>query len=114
MIPELIWFMAAAEEASGGPDIGKLLGSFVQYGMVGVFALLMVLGVVVPKWAMTALTAEKDNWRTAFEQERAAHQVTREQLAKAEERGDVATEQGKTMTRLLQELGHQSHVSGSV
>lgn len=62
---------------------------------------------------MTALTAEKDNWRTAFEQERAAHQVTREQLAKAEERGDVATEQGKTMTRLLQELGHQSHVPGS-
>ncbi|MEU3948172.1 hypothetical protein [Streptomyces sp. NPDC029526] len=67
MIPELIWVIAAAEEASGGPDIGKLLGTFVQYGMVGVFALLMVLGIVVPKWAMTALTTEKDNWRTAFE-----------------------------------------------
>jgi uncharacterized membrane protein len=113
LIPDLIQVLAAAEETGGGPDVGKILGSFVQYGMVGVFALLLVLGVVVPKWAMTALTAEKDNWRTAFEQERAAHQVTREQLAKAEERGDVATEQGKTMTRLLQELGHQSHLPGS-
>lgn len=65
MIPDLIALLAAAEEASGGPDVGKILGSFVQYGMVGVFALLLVLGVVVPKWAMTALTAEKDNRRTA-------------------------------------------------
>lgn len=43
MIPELVWVLAAAEEASGGPDVGKILGSFVQYGMVGVFALLLVL-----------------------------------------------------------------------
>ncbi|WP_432131244.1 hypothetical protein [Streptomyces tendae] len=112
MIPDLMQVLAAVEE-TGGPDVGKLLGTFVQYGMVGVFALLLIIGVIVPKYVMNALTAEKDNWRTAFEAERAAHQVTREQLAKAEERGDVATEQGKAMTRLLQELGQPHHVSGS-
>lgn len=39
---------------------------------------------------MDALSGEKDNRRTAIEQERAAHQVTREQLVKAEVRGDAA------------------------
>ncbi|MFE2433348.1 hypothetical protein [Streptomyces sp. NPDC059409] len=114
MIPELIQVLAAAEETGGGPDVGKVLGQFAQYGVVGLIVVLLIIGVIVPKYVMSALTAEKDNWRTAFEAERAAHQVTREQLAKAEERGDVATEQGKAMTRLLQELGHQPHhVPGS-
>nr|WTB31185.1 hypothetical protein OG781_18335 [Streptomyces sp. NBC_00830] len=104
MVPELIKVLAAAEEASGGPDIARMIGGFTQYGIVGLVVILLILGVLVPRYVMAALTTEKDNWRTAFEQERAAHQELREQLAKAEERGDVATEQAKTLIRLLEEF----------
>ncbi|MDX3077852.1 hypothetical protein [Streptomyces sp. MI02-7b] len=95
----LLSILSAAEEAGVGPDVSKVIGKLGQYGPVGLFLILLLIGFIVPKWAIDALTREKDNWRTAFEQERAAHQVTREQLAKAEERGDVAIEQGKAMTR---------------
>ncbi|MET8511958.1 hypothetical protein [Streptomyces sp. NPDC005077] len=103
-MPELFRVLPAAQEASGGADLGKAIGGFAQYGIVGLVVVLLILGVLVPKYVMAALTTEKDNWRTAFEQERAAHQELREQLAKAEERGDVATEQAKTLIRLLEEL----------
>ncbi|MDX3712720.1 hypothetical protein PV733_28035 [Streptomyces europaeiscabiei] len=106
LIPELVWVMAAAEETGGSPDIGKILNQFGQYGIVGLVVILLIVGVIVPKYVMNNLMAEKDSWRQAFEKERDAHQLTREQLAKAEERGDVAIEQGKTLTRLLEELGH--------
>ncbi|MFJ3665082.1 hypothetical protein ACIPSE_01360 [Streptomyces sp. NPDC090106] len=112
MIPEPLRSLAAAEDS--GPNIGKLIGQFAQYGIVGVVVVLLILGVIVPKYVMTNLTADRDKWREAFEKEREAHQLTREQLAKAEERGDVAVEQGKTLTHLLEELGHRPQLRGSV
>jgi hypothetical protein len=102
--------LAAAEE---GPDVGKLIGQLAQYGVVGLVVVLLILGIIVPKYVMTALTADRDKWREAFEMERDAHQLTREQLAKAEARGDVAVEQGKTLTHLLEELGHRPQLHGS-
>ncbi|MFF9142933.1 hypothetical protein ACF09G_35935 [Streptomyces albogriseolus] len=84
MIPELIQVLAVAEETGGGPDVGKILGQFAQYGVVGLIVVLLIVGVIVPKYVMNALTAEKDTWRTAFEQERTAHQVTQEQLVAAQ------------------------------
>ncbi|MDC2953399.1 hypothetical protein PO587_02895 [Streptomyces gilvifuscus] len=110
MNPELL--RLAAVDA-GGPDIGALIGHFVQYGIVGVVVVLLILGVIVPRYVMTALTGDRDKWREAFEKEREAHQLTREQLAKAEERGDVAVEQGKAMTRLLEGLGHHPELPRS-
>ncbi|MGW3499374.1 hypothetical protein ACWDMY_01330 [Streptomyces globisporus] len=111
MFPELLTVLTAAEATETPADISKMIGGFAQYGVVGLIVVLLIFGVLVPKYVMAALTAEKDNWRTAFEQERAAHQVTREQLAKAEERGDVATEQGRAMNALLLELGHRPHAA---
>ncbi|MEU7366635.1 hypothetical protein AB0B92_13730 [Streptomyces hygroscopicus] len=114
MLPDLLRVLATADEASDGADMGKLIGEFAQYGPIGVVIVLLIIGVLVPKYVMSALMAEKDNWRLAFEKEREAHQATREQLAKAEERGDVAVEQGKAMTRLLEEFGHRPQTaSGS-
>ncbi|MFJ9353772.1 hypothetical protein [Streptomyces mirabilis] len=113
MIPELLRVLAAADNSGGGPDVGKLIGQFAQYGIVGVVVVLLIVGVVVPKYVMSALMTEKDNWRQAFEKEREAHQATREQLAKAEERGDVATEQGRAMNALLLELGHRPEIPRS-
>ncbi|MFE4991438.1 hypothetical protein ACFRH4_08810 [Streptomyces mirabilis] len=111
LIPELLRFAAA--ENSGGPDIGSLIGQFVQYGVVGIIVVLLILGVIVPKYVMSNLTADRDKWREAFEKEREGHQLTREQLAKAEERGDVAVEQGRTLAALLQGLGHQPDIPRS-
>ncbi|MET7905461.1 hypothetical protein ABZS86_29965 [Streptomyces sp. NPDC005355] len=42
----------AAEEADAGPDIGKLIGQFTQYGIVGVVVVLLILGVTVLKYVM--------------------------------------------------------------
>ncbi|MEV5472952.1 hypothetical protein AB0L66_11420 [Streptomyces sp. NPDC052207] len=110
LLPTLVR-LAVAEET--GPDIGKMIGQFAQYGIVGVVVVLLLIGIIVPKYVMTSLTADRDKWREAFEKEREAHQATREQLAKAEERGDVAIEQGKTLTRLLEELGHRPELPRS-
>ena len=74
---------------------------------------LLILGVMVPKYVMNNLTADRDSWRRAFEREGDAHDLTRQQLAKAEERGDVATEQAKTLIRLLEELGHRPELPRS-
>ncbi|MCX4608729.1 hypothetical protein [Streptomyces mirabilis] len=92
MIPELLRVLAATDDSGGGPDIGKPIGQFAHCGPVGVFLIQLILGVIVPKYVMSALMTEKDNWREAFEKERDAHQAPREQLVKAEERGDVAVD----------------------
>ncbi|MGR6973201.1 hypothetical protein ACU639_27045 [Streptomyces cynarae] len=42
LIPELLG-LAAAEDS--GPDVGKLMGQFAQYGIVGVVVVLLILGV---------------------------------------------------------------------
>lgn len=107
MVPELFRVLAAAQEASGGPDVGQMIGSFAQYGVVGLVVVFLILGVVVPKYVLSDRTADRDKWREAFERERENRELTQQQLAKAEERGDLATEQAKTLIRLLEELGHR-------
>ena len=107
LLPELLRSVVAAEDS--GPDIGQ----FAQYGIVGVVVVMLMVGYIVPKYVMSNLTADRDSWRLAFERERDAHDLTRQQLAKAEERGDVATEQAKTLVRLLEELGHRPELPRS-
>ncbi|MET8185739.1 hypothetical protein ABZV15_08065 [Streptomyces sp. NPDC005246] len=107
VVPELFRVLAAAQEASGGPDVGQMIGSFAQYGVVGLVVVFLILGVVVPKYVLSDRTADRDKWREAFERERENRELTQQQLAKAEERGDLATEQAKTLIRLLEELGHR-------
>lgn len=107
MVPELFTVLAAAQEASGGPDVAKMIGSFAQYGIVGLIVVLLIVGVLVPKWAMNNLIVDKDGWRAAYETERDAHQATRQQLAAAQASAEVATEQGQAMVRLLEEFGHR-------
>ncbi|WP_371538357.1 hypothetical protein OG210_21810 [Streptomyces sp. NBC_00466] len=105
---------AMAQEADSGPDIGSLLGKFVQYGVVGLIVVLLILGVIAPKYVLDALSRERDNWRDAFEKEREAHQVTLQQLAAAQASADVANEQGRAMVKLLEEFGHRPQsISGS-
>ncbi|MEU1863691.1 hypothetical protein [Streptomyces gardneri] len=111
MLPDLFTALAVAEAADSPAEIAKVVGGFAQYGIAGLIVMLLILGVLVPKYVMAALTAEKDNWRTAFEQERSAHQATREQLAAAQAGADVATEQGRAMIRLLEEFGQRPEIN---
>jgi hypothetical protein len=60
LIPELLRALAAGEDAGGGPDIGKMIGQFAQYGVVGLIVVLLILGVIVPKYVMNNLTADRD------------------------------------------------------
>ncbi|WP_405956906.1 hypothetical protein [Streptomyces phaeochromogenes] len=48
--------MAAAENTGGSPDIGKILNQFGQYGVVGLAVILLIVGVIVPKYVMNNLT----------------------------------------------------------
>ncbi|MFE9950196.1 hypothetical protein ACFYRJ_22070 [Streptomyces sp. NPDC005531] len=111
MVPELFRVLAAAQEASGGPDVGQLVGRFGQYGVVGLIVVLLIWGVLVPKYVMNNLIVDKDGWRAAYETERDAHQATRQQLAAAQASAEVANEQGQAMVRLLEEFGHRPHTA---
>lgn len=103
----------AAAQTTDPADLSNLISPLLQYGVLGLVLVFVVLGILVPRYVMTNLLAEKDSWRQAFEKERDAHELTRQALAKAEERGDVAIEQGKTLTRLLEDLGHRPELHRS-
>ncbi|MFJ9761074.1 hypothetical protein [Streptomyces sp. NPDC101149] len=72
LIPELLRTLATAEQASGGPDAGKILRQVAKYGVVGMVVVLLIISAIVPNYVMNAPTPEKDDWRTASEQERTA------------------------------------------
>lgn len=115
MVPDLIWVLAAAETAADTPaDIGKMIVGFAQYGVLGVVVVLFLSGFIVPRGTYQAVTTDRDNWRDAHTKESEAHQATRVSLAKAEERADIAVEQGRTLNALLSELGHRPDTTRSV
>ncbi|WP_448319486.1 hypothetical protein [Streptomyces sp. CO7] len=100
--------LAVADQADAPSDVAKMLTPFAQYGIVGAIVVLLIWGILVPKYVMTALTSDRDNWRTAYEREREAHEVTRQQLAAAQASADAATEQGRAIVQLLDKLGHRT------
>jgi hypothetical protein len=78
------------------------------WGPGGVLVVLILTGVLEPKRVRTSLEAERNAWKAAFEKEQDAHVVTREALAAAEARGVAAIESAKTLTQLLEAIGHES------
>jgi hypothetical protein len=76
-------------------------------GTAGIVLVLLMTGVLETKRARLALEADRDAWRKAFESEQASHQVTREALAASDARGSAAIESAKTLTTLLEGLGHE-------
>lgn len=82
------------------------LSYLTTWGPPGVVLGMILTGILEPKRVRTGLEEDRDNWRTAFETERAAHALTREALAAANERAGAALESANTMTRLLELGGH--------
>jgi hypothetical protein len=88
-----------------GDDLLKQLAT---WGPGGVVLVLLILGVLVTKRELTGAQQDGERWRQMFEQEREAHRLTQEALARERERMDAALEAGRTSAMLLQYLGHQA------
>lgn len=92
--------------AEGVSPVSNASGDVVTYvlgfGPIGVGVVLYQLGLIVPKPTLTASERGAEQWRKAFEDERAAHAVTRESLAVANDRAEAAVEAARVTTKLLE------------
>jgi hypothetical protein len=79
------------------------LSQFVNWGALGGVLFLIIAGMLVPKRAHEDTKAEAANWRAAYDDERKAHQATRDALVLANERTEAAVEAAKLTRMLLEE-----------
>lgn len=92
------------------PTTVDILNPLLQYGIPGIFILLFILGWLIPKGVHESVKEERENWRHAFETERAAHQLTREASVESNRRAEAAVEAARTAAATLNAL---QHLSGS-
>lgn len=96
------WWLADAPIGGGTDWLSYLL----TWGPGGVVLVLVLLGILEPKRVREGLEKDRNDWKTAFDTERAAHQLTREALATANARGEAAVESTQALTQMLDRLGH--------
>jgi hypothetical protein len=87
---------------SGSTDIVQLVTSALNLGVLAVVFWLFVGGKLHASSEMEQTTADRDQWRKAFEDERTAHQATRESLAVASDRAEAAVEAARVTAKLLE------------
>jgi len=85
----------------------ELVKQIMTWGPPGVFLLLILLGVLVPRRELTKTEQEAERWRSMYEQESQAHGLTQQALSRERERMDAALESSRTTAMMLQYLGHQ-------
>jgi hypothetical protein len=85
----------------------QLITSCLNLGVLGLVFWLFVGGKLHASSEMEQATGERDQWHKAFEDERAAHQATRESLAVASDRAEAAVEAAKVTTKLLEAVQQQ-------
>ena len=96
---------------SGSTDIVQLVTSALNLGVLAVVFWLFVGGKLHASSEMEQATADRDQWRKAFEDERAAHQATRESLAVASDRAEAAVESARVTARLLEAIQQRKETS---
>jgi hypothetical protein len=96
-VPAIAEGISPASNAAGDV-VTYLLG----FGPIGIGIVLYQLGLIVPKPVLSAVRADAEKWRQAFEDERAAHATTRESLAVANDRAEAAVEAARVTTKLLE------------
>lgn len=84
----------------------SIFAAILQWGPGGIVALLFIFRWIDPKGVRQRLESESETWKQAYFKEQEAHQHTREALAKAESRADVAMDLAKPVTAMLHNLGH--------
>ena len=90
--------------ADVAPDVFTQL---VQYGLAGIVLALLITGMIVPRYILEQIKADRDEWRAALRDEQAAHKATREAAVEANARAEAAVEAAKTTALMLRELGHR-------
>ena len=96
------WHALAIAVSPVGAGAGDAVSYLLGFGPLGIGIVLYQLGLIVPKPILTASQKREDQWRTAFEDERAAHALTREALAVANNRAEAAVEAARVTTKLLE------------
>lgn len=81
---------------------GDIVSYVLGFGPIGIGIVLYQLGLIVPRPTLTASEKGAEQWRKAFEDERAAHALTRESLAVANNRAEAAVEAARVTTKLLE------------
>lgn len=87
--------------------MSDIVGYLLNYGVLGIMCFLLILGMLIPKPTVDDVKADRDEWRNAYQTETQAHAATREALAAANERAEVAVETARTANALLASLGHR-------
>jgi carbamoylphosphate synthase large subunit len=95
--------LSAVADSATDPDYLSIL---LQWGPGGLMLALVLSGILIPKVAVEIIKADRDAWRTAFDKEREAHQLTRVSLQTAQSQAGLALEGSKTLTAVLERLGH--------
>lgn len=99
----------AAEAAATPPDV---ITAVLQWGVPGVVVALLLLGWLVPKGAYEQMRTDRNDWKSAYEKEVAAHTATREALSDSAKSGSAAVETARTTAALLSTLGHSTSRPG--
>jgi hypothetical protein len=85
-----------------GAATGDIVTYIISFGVLGIGVVLYQLGLIVPKPTLSAAERDAQQWRKAYEDERAAHAATRESLAVANNRAEAAVEAARVTTKLLE------------
>jgi hypothetical protein len=88
-------------------DLLQLITSALNLGVLGIVFWLFVGGKLHASSELDRITTDKDQWREAYEEERAAHRATREALAVANERAEAAVESARVTNKLLEAVEQQ-------
>ena len=91
-----------------------VLGQVLQWGLPGTIIILLLLGWLVPKGSYEQMRADRVDWQRAYEQEREAHQITRDALVDANRAAAASVETARTTTAILSTLGHAPNPRGTV
>jgi len=82
------------------------LSYLLNFGVLGLLLVLWLTGRIVSKSEHDRAIGEGEQWKQRFEQEAAAHNVTRQALGQERERGDSSIEAARMGTALLSALSH--------
>ena len=93
-------------EAAAGDTGFDIVSQVLQWGPPGIVIALILTGVLVTKGQLAQMKQDRDDWRAAYELERAAHAETRSALADSTKTAAASLEVAKTTQVLLTNLGH--------
>lgn len=90
------------------------LAYLLNFGVLGLFLVLWLTGRIVSKSEHDRAVREGQEWKLRFEQEAAAHDVTRRAMDQERTRSDSSIEAARMGTALLSALSHHSQVPPAV